>query len=93
MCINGNKGIHFKKPKFLINEIEYFFAEDQGRYLIEITPKDFKLVSKVLEENSVHYYELGVIIEKDITIGQKTKVTIDELKSYNNNWLTNFMSS
>jgi phosphoribosylformylglycinamidine synthase len=31
MCIKGNKGINLKKPKYLINEIEYFFAEDQGR--------------------------------------------------------------
>ena len=36
MCIKGNKGINLKKPKYLINEIEYFFAEDQGRYIIEI---------------------------------------------------------
>ena len=39
MCIKGNKGIKIKKPKNLINEIEYFFAEDQGRYLIEINKK------------------------------------------------------
>ena len=38
-------------------------------------------------------YKLGVIVEKDMIINQKTKVTIDELKSYNNNWLTNFMGS
>ena len=36
MCIKGKKGIKIKKPKYLINEIEYFFAEDQGRYIIEI---------------------------------------------------------
>ena len=39
MCIKGNKGINLNKPKFLINEIEYFFAEDQGRYIIEIMQK------------------------------------------------------
>ena len=32
-------------------------------------------------------------MEKDVIINQKTKVTIDELKSYNSNWLTNFMSA
>ncbi len=91
MCIKGNKGIQFKKPKFLINEIEYFFAEDQGRYLIEINPKDFKEVSKILDKNSVHYDEIGKIIEKDMIIDQKTKLTIDELKSYNTNWLNRYM--
>ena len=91
MCIKGNKGIQFKKPKFLINEIEYFFAEDQGRYLIEINPKDLKEVSKILDKNSVHYDEIGKIIDKEMIIDQKTKLTIDELKSYNTNWLKSYM--
>ena len=91
MCIKGNKGIQIKKPKFLINEIEYFFAEDQGRYLIEINPKDLKEVSKILDKNSVHYDEIGKIIDKQMIIDQKTKLTIDELKSYNTNWLNSYM--
>ena len=91
MCIKGNKGIEFKKPKFLINEIEYFFAEDQGRYLIEINPKDFEEVTKMLDKNSVHFDELGQIVENDMIINKKTKVTIDELKSYNTNWLKDYM--
>ena len=93
MCIKGNKGIQLKKPKFLISEIEYFFSEDQGRYLIEIKPKDFKDVIKILEKNAVHFDELGTIEDKYMTINEKTKVTIDELKSYNTNWLNNYMSS
>ena len=93
MCIKGNKGIKIKNMKSLINEIEYFFAEDQGRYIIEINPKDLQEVNKILDKNSVHHEELGVIVEKDMIINEKTKVTIDELKSYNTNWLTNYMSS
>ena len=46
-----------------------------------------------MDQNSVHHEELGIIIEKNMIINQKTKVTIDELKSYNSNWLTNFMSA
>ena len=93
MCIKGNKGIKLNKSKNLISEIEYFFAEDQGRYIIEINPKDLKDVNKILDKNSVHHEEIGVIIEKDMIIDGKTKVTIDELKSYNTNWLNNYMSS
>ena len=92
MCIKGDKGIKLNRSKNLINEIEYLFAEDQGRYIIEISPKDLKVVSKILDQNSVHHEELGIIIEKDLIINQKTKVTIDELKSYNSNWLYKFMS-
>ena len=40
MCIKGKKGINLKKPKYLINEIEYYFGEDQGRYIIEINKDD-----------------------------------------------------
>ena len=93
MCIKGNKGIKLKKTKNLINEIEYLFAEDQGRYLIEIDPKDLDRVALILDKNSVYYEEVGIITDKDMIINNKTKVTIDELKSYNTNWLTNYMSS
>ncbi len=92
MCIKGNIGFEFNKPKISISEIEYFFSEDQGRYIIEITPSDLKNVIEILEKNSVHYDELGKIVDKYMIINKKTKVTIDELKSYNTNWLNKYMS-
>jgi len=93
MCIKGNKGINLKKPKYLIGDIEYFFAEDQGRYLIEVTKKDYKKVTDLLNKNAVHFDELGTINEEYLYINEKTKVTIDELKSSNTNWLTDYLSN
>ena len=92
MCIKGKKGINIKKPKYLINEIEYLFAEDQGRYIIEISKKDFKKVADILNKNAVHFDELGTITENKLYINEKTKVTIDELSTYNKSWLINYMS-
>ena len=92
MCIKGNKGINLKKPKFLISEIEYFFSEDQGRYIIEVTKKDLKEVTNILNNNAVHFDELGTINENQLYINDKTKVTIAELKTSNKSWLTDFMS-
>ncbi len=92
MCIKGNKGINIKKPKYLINDIEYFFGEDQGRYLIEISKKNKKKVTDLLNKNAVHFDELGTVNENQLYINEKTKVTIDELKSSNTNWLRNYMS-
>ena len=92
MCIKGNKGIDIKKPKYLITEIEYFFAEDQGRYLIEITKKNYKKVTDILNKNAVHFDELGIINENQLYIDEKTKVTIDELKTSNKDWLIDFMN-
>jgi phosphoribosylformylglycinamidine synthase II len=93
MCIKGNKGIDLKKPKYLISDIEYFFSEDQGRYLIEVTKKDLKKVTNVLDKNAVHYDELGVINEDQLYINEKSKITIDELKSSNTSWLNNYMDN
>ncbi|MBD1157449.1 phosphoribosylformylglycinamidine synthase subunit PurL [Pelagibacterales bacterium SAG-MED20] len=92
MCIKGNKGINLKKPKFLINQIEYFFAEDQGRYIIEISKENQKKVADLLNKNAVHFDELGTINENELYINDKTKVTIDELKTSNTSWLTSYMS-
>ena len=92
MCIKGNKGFEFKKMNIFMNEIEYLFSEDQGRYIIEINSSDLQKVSKILEKNSVHFDELGKIIDKYLIINQKTKVTIDELKSYNTSWLKEYMN-
>ena len=92
MCIKGNKGINLKKPKYLINEIEYFFAEDQGRYVIEVSKVSLKKVTDILNKNAVHYDELGTINEDQLFINEKTKVTIDELRASNTSWLKDYMS-
>ena len=93
MCIKGRKGFRIKKPKQLINEFQYLFAEDQGRYIVEIEKENYKQVMEMLQKNSVHYDELGVVLDKDIFIDDKTKVSIDDLMDSNNNWLKSFMES
>ena len=92
MCIKGKKGIYIKKPDYLIQQFEYLFGEDQGRYVIEIKKDNFDKVKEILSKNSIHYDELGIVTEKDIIIDSKSKVTIDELSASNKTWLTNYMS-
>jgi phosphoribosylformylglycinamidine synthase len=92
MCFKGNMGIELKKPKSLLSEFEYFFSEDQGRYIVEITKLDIKKVTNILEKNAVHYDEIGILKGKSICFDEKTIVPIDELNSYNNNWLSDYMS-
>ena len=92
MCIKGKKGIKLKKPKHLINQFEYFFGEDQSRYIVEVEKENLKKVEEILKKNSVHFDEIGEISNDDLTFDDKTKVSIDELYISNNNWLTNYMS-
>jgi len=92
MCIKGKKGATLKKPNYLMNEFEYLFGEDQGRYIIEIEKNNLKNVTEILEKNSVHYDELGTVNKNELIINDKSKVTIDELIKSHTNWLTNYMS-
>ena len=93
MCIKGKKGATFKKSNYLINQFEYLFGEDQGRYIIEISKDDLENATKILQENSVHFDELGLVNEDGLIIDDKTKVSIDDLIKSHTNWLTNYMEN
>ncbi len=92
MCIKGKKGATLTKPKYLINEFEFLFGEDQGRYIIEIEKNNFKDVTEILEKNSVYYDELGHVNNDSLFINDKSKVSIDDLIKSHTTWLTNYMS-
>ena len=91
MCIKGNKGLKISQLKGLINKFEYFFGEDQGRYIIEIPKENVEKVNKILEKNSVHYDKLGIIDEKMLSFNNDIKLPIEELKEANKNWLKKYM--
>ena len=93
MCIKGKKGATLKKPNYLINQFEYLFGEDQGRYIIEINKIDLESTIKILQENSVHFDELGTVNDDNLIIDDKTKVSIDDLIKSHTNWLTNYMDN
>ena len=92
MCIKGKKGAVLNKPKYLIDKFEYLFGEDQGRYIIEIEKTNYNNVIEILEKNSVHYDELGIVNDNDLIIDEKTKVSIDDLNKSHSIWLNNYMS-
>jgi phosphoribosylformylglycinamidine synthase len=91
MCIKGKKGATLKKPNYLINQFEYLFGEDQGRYIIEIDKNNLQNVIKILSENSVHFDELGTINDNNLIIDDKSKVSIDDLIKSHTTWLTDYM--
>ncbi|MDC3307784.1 phosphoribosylformylglycinamidine synthase subunit PurL [Candidatus Pelagibacter sp.] len=93
MCIKGKKGATLKKPNYLINQFEYLFGEDQGRYIIEISKIDLESATKILQENSVHFDELGSVNDDSLIVDDKTKVSIDDLIKSHTNWLTNYMEN
>ena len=91
MCIKGNKGIKLEKIKNLMNKFEFYFSEDQGRYIVEITKKNEAKITKILKDNSVHFDKLGVITKKDVIIKDEPILTVDDLIECNKKWLKEYM--
>ena len=65
---------------------------DRGRYIIEVSKDSLKKVTDILNKNAVHYDELGMINEDQLFINDKSKVSIDELRTSNTSWLNSYMS-
>ncbi len=92
MCIAGSKGIKFNKFKNLINIYQYFFSEDQGRYIIEVDKNDLKKVESILKKNSVHFDLLGETRDKEIIINDELTFTVDKVTEFYKGWLYKYMS-
>ena len=92
MCIKGKKGVKLNKLKSLINKFEFFFSEDQGRYIIEVSKKNLKKVENILKENSVHFDNLGEVQKDNYINIDNEKISVDELSKHNKNWLMEYMA-
>ena len=86
MSIGSNLGIKIDKPQKLLNLFEYFFGEDQGRYVVEIEKKNIDKISRLLKENNI-FNELVGIVQKDFfELKDHLKIDINELYKINNTW-------
>ncbi|WP_075482624.1 phosphoribosylformylglycinamidine synthase subunit PurL [Candidatus Pelagibacter communis] len=92
MCIAGSKGIKFYKFKNLTNIYQYFFSEDQGRYIIEVEKNNLKKVESILKKNSVHFDLLGETTDKEIIINDEPTFTVDKVTEFYKGWLYKYMS-
>ena len=91
MAIKGKKGFKLNKLKVLINKFDYYFGEDQGRYIIEIEGKNLSKVEKILKDNSVYYDDIGLVTKNEIIIDKEPILHIDDLIKSNMSWLKDYM--
>ena len=90
MIIGSNYGAKIYKPKKLTNLIEYFFGEDQGRYIVEVEQKKLATVEKILKDSNIHYENIGFTQKNFFEIEDEMKIDIAELYKINNKWYNNF---
>ena len=90
MSISSGLGLKIYKPKKLSNSFEYFFGEDQGRYLIEISKNNLKKIETFLKQNSV-FFEVIAEVQNDIFEIEKTfSLKTKDLHDYNNQWYSKY---
>ena len=90
MSINSNYGVKIQKPKKLTNIIEYFFGEDQSRYILEIDKKNFYLVKNILEKKNIFSENIGFVQKDYFEIEGEMKISIKDLFKINNQWYNNY---
>ena len=93
MCIKSNKGLKIKSIKGLTNKFEYFFGEDQARYIVEIPKKNIEKLHEILDKNSVHFEDLGIVQENSLNFEDDINLPIEELSYTHKYWLENYMKN
>ena len=90
MCMSSGLGLKIEKPSKLSNLMEYYFGEDQGRYLLEIEPKNYQKVVKNLNENNIFNEKIATVQKNKLEIIGELKLNIDDLYKINNTWYNNY---
>tara|TARA_B110000444_G_scaffold259533_1_gene303559 strand:+ start:742 stop:2922 length:2181 start_codon:yes stop_codon:yes gene_type:complete len=90
MTIESDYGIKVSKPKKLTNLFKYFFGEDQGRYILEIDPKNLLKTELILKDGNIYYENIGYTQNDYFEIDGEIKINIKDLYKINNEWYNNY---
>ena len=90
MSMNSNFGIKIEKPKKLSNVYEYFFGEDQGRYILEIDVDKLSIAEKILKDNNIFFEKIGYTQKNYFEIDGELKVNVKDLFKINNEWYNKY---
>ena len=70
--------------------MNFFFGEDQGRYILEINQQNLKKIELILNNNNIYYEKLGVTQKKYFEIENELKIDINDLFKVNNHWYNSY---
>ena len=90
MSLNSNFGAKIEKPKKIRNLFEYFFGEDQGRYILEIEKDKLTKALKILNDNKVFSEIIGKTQKGCFELPGELKINLKDLYSINNKWYHNY---
>ena len=90
MSMSSEYGLKIEKPQKLSNIMEFYFGEDQGRYLVEIEPKNLQNVIKILNKNNIFSESIAVVQKNYFEVLDEFKINTKDLYKTNNKWYNNY---
>jgi len=90
MCLSSEYGLRIERPSKLSNLMEYYFGEDQGRYLLEVEQENLQKVTKFLSENNIYNETVATVQNDNFEILGELKINKNELYKINNKWYNNY---
>jgi len=90
MCLPSEYGLKIERPQKLSNLKEYYFGEDQGRYLLEIEAKNLLNIKKILNENNIFNESVATVQKHYFEMIDEFKIDKNELYKTNNKWYNNY---
>ena len=90
MSLSSQIGVKILKPKKLSNMFEYFFGEDQSRYIVEVDKNNYFKIEKLLKDNNIYFENIGVTQKDYFELDKDLKTSVKELYEMNNKWYNKF---
>ncbi len=89
MCMGGSIGVNINININNIGIHEYFFGEDQSRYIVEVSEKNKEEVCKILDKNSVYFEIIGKTQKGNLEFKDKFSLNVSDLNKTNSFWFKN----
>ena len=90
MALKSSFGAKIHKPKKLTNLFQYFFGEDQARYILEIDENNLSKTEKILNNNNIYHENIGFTQKTYLEIEGELKISTKDLFQINNEWYNNY---
>ena len=80
MCMASNIGAKIKVSGSNSDKIKYLFAEDQARYLIEISQKNLEIIKKIANSKNIKIVQDAMFGSTNEVMGTSYRSRIDDTK-------------
>lgn len=91
MCLASGVGATLEPSNGDLPAHAIWFGEDQGRYIVEVTPDTAAKVIGICRDAGLHVRKIGHTGGDEIRIGDRDKISLTTLRTTHEGWMPNYM--